>query len=133
MKNEVKKTGTKNAQSALAEINSQIAELQQQRVSLAEPLKSRYVELRTEMSDLATEITSLDPGWKPEPMKPKAESRITEIIKANGSPMTAEEIIQAVNGMFTSWKVKNVLRKKSSGAKAVFGLADGKYSVKAAA
>lgn len=134
MKNDTKKTGTgaKNAQSALADINAQIAELQQKRVGLSEPLKARYGELRSEMSELATEIISLDPEWKPEPTKPKAESRIAEVIMANGSPMAVEEIIQAVGNLFTPWKVKNTLKKKSTGPKAMFALADGKYGLKAA-
>lgn len=134
MKTDTKKTGngTKNAQAALMDINAQITELQQRRVSLAEPLKARYGELRTEMSDLATEIIALDAEWKPERMKPKAEAKIAEIITAHGSPMAVEEIIQAVGKVFTPWKVKNTLKKKSTGAKAVFALADGKYGLKAA-
>jgi len=127
-----KTTGTNNAQSALADINAQIAELQQKRVALAEPLKSRYAELRTEMTELATEISNLDPVWKSEPMKPKAETKIAEILTAHGAPMAVDEIIQAVGNVFTPWKVKNTLKKKSTGAKAVFTLADGKYSLKAA-
>lgn len=128
-----KTTGTNNAQSALADINAQIVELQQKRVALAEPLKSRYAELRTEMTELATEISNLDPVWKSEPMKPRAETKITEILTAHGAPMAVDEIIHAVGNVFTPWKVKNTLKKKSSGAKAVFTLADGKYTVKAAA
>jgi len=132
MKTDTKtKNGNRNAQSALADINAQIAELQQKRVALAEPLKARYGELRTEMTALATEITALDSAWKPEPMKPGAESRIIEIITAHGSPMAVEEIIQAVGKVFTPWKVKNTLKRKSSGSKAVFTFADGKYAVKA--
>ena len=127
------KNKNKNAQSALADINAQIAELQQKRVALAEPLKSRYVELRTELADVETEICTLDPVWKPEPTKPKAEAQIAEVLTANGSPMAVEEIIQAVGNVFTPWKVKNTLKKKSTGAKAVFTFADGKYAVKAAA
>lgn len=126
-----KKTGTKSAQSALADINAKITELQQQRVALAEPLKSRYAEIRKDLADVETEIRSLDTNWRPEPMKPKAETKIAEIITAHGSPMAADEIIHAVGGAFTPWKVKNTLKKKSTGAKAVFTLADGKYGVKA--
>jgi hypothetical protein len=132
MKTDTKKTGTKNAQSALADINAQIVELQQKRVALAEPLKQQYGSLRNEMTELATEITALDSGWKPEPTKPKAESRIAEVITTHGAPMAVEEIVQAVGDLFTSWKVKNVLKKKSTGAKAVFTLADGKYGLKVA-
>jgi hypothetical protein len=126
-------TGTKNAQTALAEINAQIAVLTQQRVTLAEPLKGRYGELRTELLEMETQIRELDPTWKPEPAKAKAETKISEILTAKGQPMTPEEIVAAVGDLFTPWKVKNTLKKKSTGAKAVFTVADGKYVVKAAA
>ncbi len=126
-------TGTKNAQTALAEINAQIAVLTQQRITLAEPLKGRYGELRTELLEMETQIRELDPTWKPEPMKAKAEAKIAEILTAKGQPMTPEEIVAAVGDLFTPWKVKNTLKKKSTGAKAVFTMADGKYAVKAAA
>ena len=53
-----------------------------------------------------------------------------EDLRARGFP---EEIVKAVGDLFTPWKVKNTLKKKSTGAKAVFTLADGKYTVKAAA
>src|SRR6266404_5585385 len=109
-----------NAQTALADINSQIQELQQRRVGLAEPLKTRFAELRTELLEMETEIRDLDPAWKPEPMKAKAETKIAEILTEKGQPMAVEEIIQAVGNLFTAWKVKNVLKKKSTGAKAVF-------------
>lgn len=125
--------GNKNAQTALAEINAQIEALNQQRVALAQPLKDRYAEMRGELVALETEIRSLDVEWKPEPMKPKTETKITEILTAHGAPMTPEEIVQAVAGAFTPWKVKNILKKKSSGAKALFTLADGKYAVKTVA
>jgi|SRR6185312_9089331 len=130
MKND-KTTGTRNAQSALAELNAQIAELQSRRVTLAEPLKIRHAEMRVELVDMETQIRELDPTWKPEPAKPKAETKIAEIITANGSPMSMDEIVAAVGNLFTSWKVKTTLKKKSIGAKAVFTLADGKYTVKA--
>ena len=136
MKTETKsKTGneTKNAQAALSEINAQIQALSQQRVALAQPLKDRYAEMRGELVALETEIRSLDGNWKPEPMKPKAETKIAEILTAKGQPMAADEIIAAVGDMFTPWKVKNILKKRSTGAKAVFPLVDGKYSLKAAA
>ena len=134
MKNDTKKTGnaTKNAQSALADINTKIAELQQQRVGLAEPLKIRYAKLRNELAAMETEIRSLDGNWKPEPMKPKAETKIAEVITAHGSPMTADEIVATVGDVFTPWKVRNTLKKKSIGAKAVFSVNDGKFSLKAA-
>jgi hypothetical protein len=132
MKNDIKKTGTKTATAALAEINAQIEELKQQRIGLSGPLKIRYAELRKELADMATEISSLDSNWRPEPMKPKAESKIAEVITAHGSPMTADEIVQAVGSVFSPWKIKNVLKKRSTGAKAIFTLVDGnKYAVKA--
>jgi hypothetical protein len=128
------KTGNgNNATAALARINNQIAELQQQRVALAEPLKTRYTEMRGELSALETEIRSLDAGWKPAPLKPRADDKIREIITEHGKPMTTDEIVKAVGGMFTPWKVWNTLKKKSAGAKAIFALVDGnKYAVKAA-
>lgn len=125
--------GTKTAQAALADINAQIEALSQQRIALAQPLKDRYAEMRGELMALETEVRELDPSWRPEPMKAKAETRITEILTAKGQPMTAEEIIATVGDAYTSWKVKNTLKKRSTGAKAVFTLADGKYSVKVAA
>jgi len=133
MKNDTKKTGTgnKNAQSALADINAQIEALKFQKTSLAEPMKQRYAELRKELADMETEIRTLDGNWRPEPMKPKAETKIAEIITAHGSPMTADEIVAAVADVFSSWKTKSVLKKRSTGPKAVFTFADGKYSVKA--
>jgi hypothetical protein len=131
--NKNKTTGTTNAQTALAEINRQIETLNQQRVALAQPLKDRYAQMRGELTALENEVRQLDPTWKPEPMKAKAETKIAEILTANGQPMTPEEIVHAVGDAFSSWKVKNTLKKKSTGAKAVFTLADGKYSVKAAA
>ncbi len=131
--NKNKKTGNINAQVVLAEINAQIEALNQKRVTLAEPLKLRYTEMRGELTALETEIRSLDAAWKPEPMKPKAENKITEILTANRQPMSAEDIVKAVGDVFTPWKVKNTLKKKSTGAKAVFTLADGKYAVRASA
>jgi hypothetical protein len=136
MKNNTSKNKTgngNNATAALAKINAEIEALNQQRVALAEPLKSRYTELRGELVALETEIRSLDGEWKPEPTKAKAETQITEILTAKGQPMTADEIVAAVGDVFTPWKVKNTLKKKSTGAKAVFALNDGRYSVKAAA
>jgi len=128
------KTGNgNNATAALARINAEIEALKKQRIGLAQPLKDRYAELRGELAALGAEIKSLDNDWKPEPMKPKAETKIAEIITAKGQPMAAEEILKAVGDLFTPWKVKNTLKKKSTGAKAVFTLADGKYAVRAAA
>ena len=128
-----KTTGTSNAQSALAEIEAQITALNQKKATLATPMKERYAELRSELLTLEATVKELDPAWKPEPLKPKAESKIAEIITANGEPMTPEAIVQAVGDLFTPWKIKNTLKKKSGGAKAMFTLADGKYAVKAAA
>jgi len=128
-----KTTGNINAQAVLAEINAQMEALNQKRATLAEPLKGRYGELRAELLEMETQIRELDPTWKPEPMKAKAETKISEILTAKGQPMTAEEIVAAVGDVFTPWKVKNTLKKKSTGAKAVFAVNDGKYTVKAAA
>jgi hypothetical protein len=125
--------GPKNAQSALAEINAEIEALNLKRIALAEPMKSRYAELRKELADMVTEIRSLDENWTPEPTKPKAETKIAEVITAHGSPMTADEIVAAVADVFGSWKTKSVLKKRSTGPKALFTLADGRYSLKAAA
>jgi hypothetical protein len=132
MKTDTKKTGTKTATAALAEINAEIEALNQKRIGLAEPLKSRYAEARKELADMETEIRSLDGNWRPEPMKPKAETKIAEVIAAHGSPMTADEIVAAVAGVLNSWKTKSVLKKRSAGPKAIFVLVDGKYSLKAA-
>ena len=132
MKNDTKKTGTKDATAALAEINAQLEALNQQRIGLAQPLKDRYSEMRGELVALETEIRSLDGNWKPASLRPKPEEKIAEIITAHGSPMTIEEIGQAVNGAFSSWKLKATLRKKSTGPKSIFTLADGKYSLKSA-
>lgn len=134
MKTESKiKTGneTKSATAALAQINAEIEALNQKRIGLSEPLKARYAELRTELLAMETEIRSLDADWKAEPLKPKAETKIAEVITAHGSPMSAEEIVAAVAGVFNSWKTKNVLKKRSTGPKAVFTVNDGRYSLKA--
>jgi hypothetical protein len=131
MKNDTKNTGTKNATAQLADLNAQIEALKQQKTSLAEPMKARHAELRSELLQVETEISELDPQWKPAPLRPKAEDKISEIL-ASGQPMTVEGIVQAVGSLFTPWKVKNVLKKHSTGPKAVFTLADGKYAVKAA-
>jgi hypothetical protein len=135
MKNDIKKTGNghKTATAQLADLNRQIEDLKLQKTALAEPMKQRHAELRTEILQVETEILELDSNWRPEPMKPKAEKVITEILTGNGKPMAVEEIIQAVGGAFTPWKVKNTLKKKSNGAKATFLFADGKYTIRAAA
>lgn len=130
MKNDTKKTGTKTATAALAEINAEIEALNQKRIGLAEPLKSRHSELRTELLEVESEIRGLDPTWKPASLRPKADDKIMEVITANGQPMTVEAIVQAVGSVFSPWKIKNVLKKRSTGPKAVFTFADGKYSVK---
>lgn len=128
------KTGNvnKNAQAALAEINAQIEALNQQRVALAQPLKDRYAEMRGELVALETEIRSLDNAWRPGSLRPKADDKIREVITAHGKPMSAEDIIKAVGDLFTPWRVKNTLKKKSTGAKAVLALNDGRYSLKVA-
>ena len=135
MKNDTKiKAGNgSKAQAALAEINAQIEALNQQRAALAQPLKDRYTEMRAELVTLEAEVRELDPSWKPEPMKAKAETKIAEILGTNGRPMSVEEIVAAVGDLFTPWKVKNTLKKRSTGTKAVFAVADGKYAMKATA
>ena len=133
MKNTSKNIGTENKQVAvtLAKINEQIATLQQQRAGLAEPLKLHYAELRKQLADTETQIRDLDGDWKPEPMKAKAVTEITEILTAHGAPMTEAEILKEIGSLFTPWKTRNTLKKKSQGAKAVFAVKDGKYTVKA--
>src|ERR1700739_1133740 len=125
MKNE-KNTGTKTATAQLADLNAQIEALKQQKTTLAEPLKARHGELRSELLQVETEIRELDPSWKPAGRQ-KAEEKIAEIIKAHGSPMTVEEIGQAVNGALSAYKLKTTLKKKSGGPKAVFSFNDGRY------
>ena len=109
------------------------AELQTQRVSLAQPLKDRYAEIARELTGVASQIRELDQSWRPASLKPKADAKIMEILTAAERPMAVDEIVQAVGGLFSPWKVKNTLKKKSTGAKAVFTVNDGKYSVKQAA
>jgi hypothetical protein len=104
----MKKTETKNATAQLADLNAQIEALKQQKTSLAEPMKARHAELRSELLQVETEIRELDSSWKPASLRPKAEDKITEIL-AKG-PMTIEEISQAVNGAFSAWKLKSVLK-----------------------
>jgi hypothetical protein len=132
MKNDTKNTGTKTATAALADINAQIESLKQQRIGLAEPLKARYTELMGELLAVETEVKDLDPTWKPASLRPKVEDKITQILKAKGEPMAVEAIIEAVGNLFSPWKVKNILKKKSTGTKATFTLLDGKYSLKTA-
>lgn len=132
MKNDTKKTGIKDATAQLAEITAQIEALNRQRIGLAQPLKDRYSEMRSELVSLETEIRSLDANWKPASLRPKAEEKIAEVITAHGSPMTVEEISQAVNGAFSAWKLKSTLKKKSTGPKAVFTVNDGRYALKSA-
>jgi len=129
MKND-KTTGTKNATTQLAELNAQIEQLKKQKTSLAEPMKARHAELCSELIQVETEIRELDPTWKPASLRPKVEDKIREILAAG--PMAVESIIAAVGNAASSWKVKNILKKKSTGAKAIFTLADGKYTLKAA-
>jgi hypothetical protein len=98
-----------------------------------EPLKTHWAELRKQLAETETQIRDLDPSWKPASFRPKADAKIAEILTANERPMTVEEILAAVGNTFTKWKVKSTLKRKSTGAKAVFSLADGRYSLKAAA
>lgn len=119
--NKVNKQSNNNATAALAEINAQIEALKQQRVGLAEPLKLRFTDLRAELTGLETQIRELDSTWRP---TPKVDDKIAELIAANG-PMTEAEIIAAVAGSVTKWKVRQTLKKKFSAD------AGGKYSVKA--
>ena len=100
-------------------MSAQIEALKQQRVGLAEPLE--------------TQIRELNPSWKPTSLRPKADDTVVEILTAEGQPMSTEEIVEAVGDLFTPWKIKNTLKKKSTGAKAILTLVDGKYAVKAAA
>lgn len=136
MKNNIMKnktTGTKNAQTALLEIEAQITALKQQKATLAEPMKQRWAELRTELLNLEATVKELDPLWKPEGLRPKAEAKISELLTAHNSPMTAEEIVKGLAGVFNNWKIKNTLKKRSVGPKALFAVNDGRYSLKAAA
>jgi hypothetical protein len=124
------KTDTKNqngtkTQASLAELNAKILELQQRRVALAQPLKDRYAELRTELVDTERQIRELDETWKAEPLKPRAEAKIAEILQAKGRSMTEAEIMAALGNLFTKYKVKKTLEKRFSVD------AGGKYSVKA--
>jgi DNA repair exonuclease SbcCD ATPase subunit len=125
----MKKTDTKSATAQLQDLNAQIEALKQQKTALAEPMKARHAELRSELLQVETEIRELDPSWKPAGRQ-KPEEKIAEIITAHGSPMTLEEIGQAVNGAFSAWKLKSTLKKKSTGPKSIFTLADGKYALK---
>lgn len=129
MKND-KPTGNKNATTQLAELNAQIEQLKKQKTSLAEPMKARHAELCSELLQVETEIRELDSTWKPTSLRPKVDDKIREILAAG--PMAVESIIAAVGNAASSWKVKNILKKKSTGPKAVFTLADGKYTLKAA-
>jgi hypothetical protein len=131
MKNDTKKTGTKTATTQLADLNRQIEDLKLQKTALAEPMKQRHAELRAELLEVETQIRELDPTWKPASLRPKADEKIMEVLSTNGQPMTAEAIVQAVGSVFSPWKIKNVLKKRSTGPKAMFTVNDGKYAVKA--
>ncbi len=98
-----------------------------------EPLKTHFESLKSELAITERQIRELDETWRPEPLKPKAETKIAEILTAKGQPMSTDEIVAAVGGVFSPWKIKNTLKKKSTGTKAVFAVNDGKYTVKAAA
>jgi len=75
----------------------------------------------------------LDPSWKPSSLRPKADAKIVEILTARERPMTVDEIVKELRGLFSSWKVRSTFKKKSVGPKAVFAVNDGRYSVKVAA
>ncbi len=129
------KTGSKATATIaqLNQLNADIESLKHKRAGLAEPLKSHYAELRSELVATEAQIRELDENWRPESLKPKADVKLREILEANGKPMAEAEIITSLKGVFTTYKIKNTLKKKSVGPKAVFTLADGKYSVKATA
>ena len=129
MKND-KTTGTKPATTQLADINAQIEALKQQRIGLSEPLKAKHTELTGELLALEIQVKELDPTWKPASLRPKIDDKIREILA--GGPLAVESIIAAVGNAASSWKVKNILKKKSTGAKAIFTFAENKYSLKAA-
>jgi len=131
MKND-KTTGTKNTTVQLAELNAQIEQLKKQKTSLAEPMKARHAELRSEILQVENEIRELDPTWKPVSLRPKADDKIAEILTSSREPMTVDAIVQAVGSAFSPWKIKKVLKKRSTGAKATLSLANDKYSLKAA-
>jgi hypothetical protein len=64
------------------------------------------------------------------------QQKVRTAFKGNqfqGESMTAEKIVQRVGGMFSPWKLKSTLKNRSTGAKAVFSVNDGKYSVKVTA
>ena len=82
---------------------------------------------------MASQIREIDPRWKPNSLRPKVDARITEILTAAERPMSVDEIVKAVGSAFSPWKVKSTLKKRSTGAKAVFAVNDGRYSLKAAA
>jgi hypothetical protein len=125
MKTDTKNQNETKTQATLAELNAKIVELQQRRVALAQPLKDRYAELRTELMDTERHIRELDETWKAEPLKPRAEAKITEILQAKRRAMTEAEIMAAVGNLFTKYKIKKTLEKRFSVD------ADGKYSEKA--
>ena len=121
MKNENTKTGTKTATAQLADLNAQIEALKKQKTSLAEPMKQKFQELCSELLQVENEIRELDPTWKPASLRPKVDDKIREILTTSGQPMTVEAIIEAVGSVFSPWKIKKVLKKKSTGAKPLFG------------
>ena len=131
MKND-KNTGTKNATAQLADLNAQIEALKQQKTSLAAPMKERFFELRSELLQVESQILELDPSFKPGSLRPKADEKIVEILTSSREPMTVDAIIQAAGNLFSPWKLKSTLKKKSTGAKATISLVDGKYALKAA-
>lgn len=134
MKNTSKTAGTeKQITAALEKINAEIAALQVERAGLADGMKQHYADLKQQLSETEIQIKDLDPTWRPPSLRPKADAKIVELLTAKGQPMTQDEIMKELGGTFSNWKLKAALKKRSSGAKAVFAVNDGRYSLKAAA
>ena len=124
MKN--KNSKNNNVTNTLNEINAQIEALHQKRVNLSEPLKARHAELRNELLGIEGQIRELDSTWKSVPIRGKADEKIKELLNTNGGTMTEAQLVTATKGLFSKWKLKQVLKKHF----AVDGA--GLYSVKAA-
>ena len=82
-------------------------------------MKQRYTELKGELLYAGSHRQGIGPHWKPEPMKPKAEIRIAEVIAAKGHPIAADEMTKELAGTFNGWKIKNTLKKRNTGPKAL--------------
>ncbi len=86
----------------LARIERYISKLPMEGIT---PLKVRHVERKLFSTDDILKIGT--------EARPKVDDKIVEVLTANGQPMTAEAIVQsvgAVGGVFSPWKIKNVLR-----------------------